>query len=95
LHGTTALPAEGVASTFSQNLAKKTVTAIKRWREGTEEKHGIQYRNNQLKQDDPVAHAALLASIEKNNNRVNLEAGEQNFAGNQIIFENDDREWVE
>ena len=95
MHGTTALPAEGVASTFSQNLAKKTVTAIKRWREGTKEKHGIQYRNNQLKQDDPVAYATLLASIEKNNNRVNLEAEEQNFAGNQIIFENNDREWVE
>ena len=95
MHGTTVLPAEGVASTFLQNLVKKTVTAIKKWREGTEEKHGIQYRNNQLKQNDPVAYAALLASLEKNKNRVNLEAGEQNFTGNQIIFENDDREWVE
>ena len=87
------MPTEGVTLTFSQNLAKKTVTAIKNWREGTEKKHGIQYRNNQLEQNDPVAYAALLTSIEKNKkNRINLETGEANYIGNQIIFENNDRE---
>jgi hypothetical protein len=54
LHGTTALPKEGVTLNLSQNLAKRTVTAISKWREGTEETRHFNYRLNQLEQDLPA-----------------------------------------
>lgn len=85
MHGTTALPKEGVASTFSQNLAKRTVTAIQKWREGTEKEKHMQYRLEQLKQD-PVAQSALVASLEKNRDI---------YTGKNVIFNSNDREWIE
>lgn len=88
MHGTTVLPAEGVAATFSMNLAKKTITAIKKWKEGTEKDAHVQYRDKQL-QEDPIAHAALLASVEKNKVKNN----DSNFQGNLVILKNNDREW--
>jgi hypothetical protein len=36
LHGTTAIPKEGVTLNLSQNLVKRTVSAIKKWRDGSE-----------------------------------------------------------
>ena len=81
----TALPGEGVASTFSQNLAKRTVTVIKKWREGTEKEKHQQYQLEQLNQD-PAAQSALVASIEKN---------KAIYTGNNVIFDNNDREWIE
>ena len=85
MHGTTALPKEGVASTFSQNLAKRTVTAIQKWREGTEKEKHMQYRHEQLNQD-PIAQSALIASLEKN---------KAIYTGENITFENNNREWIE
>src|SRR4051812_46299352 len=72
LHSTTAIPKEGVQATFSQNLSKRTVTAIKKWQEGSETNLHIQYRLNQIKQE-PIAKAALLTSIEKNKTKKDNE----------------------
>ena len=54
LHGTTAIPKEGVTLNLSQNLAKRTVTVIKKWHEGSEETRHFNYRLNQLNQDLPA-----------------------------------------
>jgi hypothetical protein len=94
LHGTTVLPTNGVAATFSMNLAKKTVTAIQRWRNGTEKEKGIHYHNKQVK-IDPIAHNALLASIEKNKTKKIVEdlESEPDFEENNVVFTNNDRKW--
>ena len=96
MHGTTVLPKEGVTAGLSQNLAKKTVTAIKKWREGTEKPKHINYRLNQLQQDPP-AQEALLESLEKNNEKRNSEIileGDIEYIGNHININTNDREWL-
>jgi hypothetical protein len=45
----------------------------------------MQYRLEQLKQD-PVAQSALVKSLEKNRDI---------YTGKNIIFNNNDREWIE
>ena len=67
-HGTTAIPSHGYQAGWSQNLAKKTVTAIQRWREGTEKSSSIEYRKNQIADNSYVA-AALETSLRKNGKR--------------------------
>ena len=85
------MPENGVASTFSQNLAKRTVTAIKKWREGVEKKKHMDYRLKQLDQD-PFAQNALMESIEKNKtNRISLEQAE--YIEDYLTFDNNNREW--
>ena len=64
MHGTTVFPSEGVTCGLSQNLAKKTVTAIKKWKDGSEQEKYIKYWLNQLNQN-PYAKEALLESIKK------------------------------
>lgn len=82
---------------LSQNLAKRTVTAIKKWHEGSEETRHFNYRLNQLNQDLP-AREALLKSIEKNQekrkNEVILE-GSNEFEGDHVNLGIVDREWAE
>ena len=76
------------------NLAKKTVTAIQKWRKGIEKESGIQYRNKQM-EIDPIAHSALLASLEKNQKKK-IEENLKNiydFKGNNTVFTNNNREW--
>jgi len=96
LHGTTALPSEGVTCNFSQNLAKRTVTAIKKWREGTELPRHKDYRLNQLEQD-PIAREALIESEVKNGEKRKGEiimAGNKGYEGNHVNIDTNDREWV-
>jgi hypothetical protein len=95
LHGTTVLPSEGVTCGLSQNLAKKTVTAIKKWRDGSEQEKHIKYRSNQLNQD-PYAKEALLESIKKNSEKKSerIEMEENNYTGEYIDIERNDREWA-
>ena len=63
-YGTTAIPSHGYQAGWSQNLAKRTVTAIKKWREGTEDPKHVKYRQNQIS-NDSYAATALLASSKK------------------------------
>ena len=65
LHGTTVLPSEGVSCELSQNLAKKTVIVIKKWRDRSEQEKYIKYWSNQLNQD-PYTKEVLLELIKKN-----------------------------
>jgi hypothetical protein len=94
LHGTTALPTAGVTYNLSQNLAKRTVTAIKKWHDGSEKKRHFEYRLNQLQQDLPALNA-MLKSIGKNKkiNEVILE-GNIEYEGEHINLNTNDREWA-
>jgi hypothetical protein len=95
LHGTTALPKEGVTCNFSQNLAKRTVTAIKKWKGGEEQLKHKNYRLNQLQQDPP-AREALLKSLEKINNVRNNEIileGDIGYESNQLNLDSNFWEW--
>ena len=97
LHGMTALPKEGVTCNFSQNLAKRTVTVIKKWREGTEAPKHVNYHLNHLLQDLP-AREALVNSVEKNNERRNNEVvleGGIGYEGSHINVNASEREWIE
>ena len=64
-HGTTAIPIEGYQITWSQNLAKRTITAAKKWRENMESPYHMEYWANLLNQD-PLAKTALEKSIADN-----------------------------
>ena len=48
LHGMIAIPKEGVILNLSQNLTKRTVSVIKKWRDGSEATRHFNYRLNQL-----------------------------------------------
>ena len=95
MHGTTAIPKIGVQAACSQNLAKKTVTVIKKWQEGNEKNQHIQYRLNQLNQD-PIAQAALVTSIEKNREKKENEIvlNDINYEGNLVNLENNTFNWI-
>ena len=78
-------------------MAKRTVTAIKKWRDGTEAPKHVNYRFNQLLQDLP-AREALVNSVEKNNERNNSEIvleGDIGYEGSHINVIASDREWIE
>ena len=93
----TALPKEGVTCNFSQNLTKRTVTAIKKQREGTETSKHVNYHLNHLLQDLPTREA-LVNSIEKNNERRNSEVVLEEgigYEGSHINVNASDREWIE
>ena len=95
MHGTTVLPKEGVTLNLSQNLAKRTVTAIQKWQQGTEETRHFNYRLNQLGQD-LLAQEALLKSIKKNKEKKEKEVmleGDNVYTGNYIDINITDREW--
>ena len=62
LHGTTAIPKIDIQAACSQNLVMRTVTAIKKWQEGSEKNQYIQYYLKQLNQDS-IAQAALVISL--------------------------------
>ena len=95
MHGTTVLPKEGITAGLSQNLAKKTVTAIEKWREGTEKLKHVNYRLNHLNQDPP-AQKALLESIQRNEeNKVFLEAAGNSYEGEYFNLEESHKEWLE
>jgi hypothetical protein len=91
LHGTTVLPKEGVTCGLSQNLAKKTVSAVKKWREGSEQEKHKEYRLNQLDQD-PFAKEALIESIKKNKE---IKTVNSNYIGEYLEMVETDREWAE
>ena len=95
MHGTTAIPKVGVQAACSQNLAKRTVIAIQKWQEGTEKKQHIQYRLNQLNQDS-IAQAALVTSIEKNREKKENEIvlDDINYEGNLVNLENNTFNWI-
>ena len=97
LHGTTAISKEGVTLNLSQNLVKRTVSAIKKWRDGSEATRHFNYRLNQLNQN-LLAREALLNSIEKNqgkkNNEIILE-GSNEYEGDHVNLDIVDREWAE
>ena len=69
-HGTTAIPSHGYQAAWSQNLAKRTVTAIEKWRKGTENPDHVKYRQNQIA-NDSYAAAALLTSLKKDDGSEN------------------------
>lgn len=97
MHGTTALPSEGVSCNFSQNLAKRTVTAIKKWREGTESSKHKNYRLKQLEQD-PFAREALIKSGIKNDVKRKGEiimAGDKEYEGSHVNINTNDRDWIQ
>lgn len=85
------MPKEGVTSGLSQNLAKKTVTAIKKWKEGTEKEKHVKYRQEQLQQDPP-ALLALEESLKKNQGSSST-AENLNYTGVYFNLEENDREW--
>jgi hypothetical protein len=92
------LPIEGVTCGLSQNLVKKTVTVIKKWREGKEEQYRVNYRKEYVS-TDLYALQALEESVKRNKeknddqNKVVLE--NTNFVGTYINIEKTDRSWVE
>ena len=67
-HGTTAFPSYGYQAGWSQNLSQKTVTAITKWREGTENPAHVEYRQNQI-DNDFYAATALKISIKKDEDK--------------------------
>jgi hypothetical protein len=86
---------EGVTCGLSQNLAKKTVTAVKKWREGKEEKYRKDYRQKQLTTDSQALQA-LEASIVKNKEKIAVKSEGQvtlidtNYSGEYINIEEND-----
>ena len=87
LHRTTALPSNGVASTFSQNLAKRTIIVIQKWRQEKEKESHKQYWSDQLNQN-PIAQNTLLKSIKLNKiqeNEIILELENSDYCGNILI----------
>ena len=76
-HGTTAIPSHGYQAGWSQNLAKWTVIAIKKWREGTEDPKHIKYRQNQIS-NDSYATTALLASLKKDDENEDENEDDEN-----------------
>jgi len=82
-HGTTALPSYGYQAGWSQNLSQKTVTAITRWRKGTENPAHIKYRQNQI-DDDSYAATALKNSIKKDENEDEDEDEEEELENEEI-----------
>jgi hypothetical protein len=90
---------EGVTCGLSQNLAKKTVTAVKKWREGKEEKYRKDYRQKQLTTDSQALQA-LEASIVKNKEKIAVKSEGQvtlidtNYSGEYINIEENDYSWV-
>lgn len=99
LHGTTVIPMEGVTCGLSQNLAKKTVTAVKKWREGKEEKYQMDYRKKQLITDPQALHA-LAESLIKNKEKTDEKSTGQDilekisYGGKYISIEENDRSWI-
>lgn len=93
------LPNEGVTCGLSQNLAKKTVTAVKKWREGKEEKYRTNYRQKQLI-TDPLALQALEESIIRNKEKIVARDGDQvilestSYEGEYINIEDNDHSWI-
>lgn len=71
---------EGVTCGLSQNLAKKTVTAIKKWREGKEEQYRVDYRKEHVS-TDPHALQALEESIARNEEKNDIK-------NSNIVLEN-------
>jgi len=59
-HGTTAFSSYEYQAGWSQNLLQKTVTAITRWRKGTENPAHIKYRQNQIDDDSYAATAMRM-----------------------------------
>ena len=51
-------------------MAKRTVTAIEKWRKGTENPDHVKYRQNQIA-NDSYAAAALLTSLKKDDGSEN------------------------
>jgi len=99
LHGTTVLPMEGVTCGLSQNLAKKTATAAKKWRDGKEAKYRVDYRQKQLT-TNPQALQALEESVIRNKEKTDARSAGQiilkgtNYAGEYINIEENDHSWV-
>ena len=91
MHGTTVLPSESITCGLFQNLAKKTVTAIKKWRSGSEQEKHMKYQTNQLSQD-PYAKETLLESIKRNSKRIEME--NNSYTREYLDIEENNREWV-
>jgi len=89
-HGTTVIPSHGYQISWSQNLAKRTVTAVKKWRQNMESQQHIEYRANLLNQD-PLAKIALEKSIENNKKKIMQEIIESK----EDIEENSDEEFIQ
>jgi hypothetical protein len=90
------LPKEGVTYNLSQNLAKRTVTITKKWREGIEKKKHYNYQLKQLEEDKP-AHAALLQSIAKNKEKRESEIvleGNTKYNSMHLNMYTKDRGWI-
>ena len=64
-HGTTAIPRGGYQTGWSQNLSKRTVTAVKKWRQGTEVPARFNYRAEAIKKDTK-AKEALNRAVQTN-----------------------------
>jgi hypothetical protein len=73
-------------------LAKRTVTAIKKWKEGTENPKHKMYRLNQLQQDLPALEAFLKS--ESKNSEIILSSDDE-YEGSHVNINNTNREWVE
>jgi hypothetical protein len=86
------LPKHGVTCNFSQNLAKRTVTAIQKWKEGAENPRHKMYRLNQLQQDSPALDAFLEA--EGKNSEIVLSSDDE-YKGSHVNINNINREWFD
>ena len=95
-HGTTAIPSYGYQAGWSQNLAKRTVTAITKWREGTENPDHVKYRQNQIASDSYAA-AALMTSLKKddeNEDEDEEDELEKEEIGESIRLTFNQRNWI-
>jgi hypothetical protein len=73
-------------------LAKRTVTAIRKWKEGAENPRHKMYRLNQLQQDPPALEAFLKS--EGKNSEIVLSSDDE-YEGSHVNINNINREWFE